>query len=71
MDDKVLVNRHTYHAPVANQITRFQAIRDAALDMSRLINSSCPDSHEKDRALDAVDLVVFNANAAIARHEHE
>lgn len=66
--DDELRNRYTYHIPSTAQVNRFEQIRFAALEFARLVNRLCPDSDEKSRAFDALDDVVFNANASIARN---
>lgn len=67
--DQELTTRFTYHPPKEDQIPRFQAIREAALDFANLLETLCPDSRELSLALTALDQVVWSANAAIARRE--
>lgn len=62
-----LVRRFRYHPPTEGQPERYQAIREAALDLAVLIDNECPDSREKSHSLTLLDSVVFFANAAIAR----
>lgn len=42
-------------------------ITEKCLDLALKINQLLPDSHEKDQAIDALDLVYMWSNAAIAR----
>ena len=61
-------NRYTYHAPTPEQIKQFSALRNRAKEYAFMITELCPDSPERDHALHYLDMVVMNANAAIARH---
>lgn len=67
---KDLSHRFTYHAPFGDQVERYQALRTLGRELAESIDAICPDSKEKDRALDALDQVIFLANASIARNEH-
>jgi hypothetical protein len=62
-------SRFTYHAPKADQPTRYGIIRDFGRQFAKDINALCPDSREKTIALERLDEVVMWANAAIARNE--
>lgn len=62
-------NRFTYHAPHGNQPVRYERIRTMAYQYAELIELLCPDSDERNRAIDRLDEVVMLANAAIARNE--
>ena len=64
-----LRNRFTYHPPTADQVPRYEAVRAAALLLALQLEQLVPDSPERDRAFDALDEVVWRANAAIARRE--
>ena len=68
--DNDLVNWFTYHAPTPEQQKAYVAIRDAALEFSRvlLVNTSgCPD---QTAALRKVREAVMTANASIACGGH-
>jgi hypothetical protein len=66
-----LSHRFTYHAPFGDQIERYQALRTLARHLAESIDELCPDSPEKDQALNAVDQAVMWGNASIARWESE
>jgi hypothetical protein len=66
-----LSNRFTYHPPFGDQVERYQALRTLGRELAESIDEICPDSDEKDRALDHLDQVIFLSNAAIARHEDD
>lgn len=59
----------TYHSPKDDQAERYQLLRKSAKELAHLIAVLTPSSDEQSRALDALENVVFNANAAIARGE--
>ena len=65
---KAISNRFTHHPPTEKQIKTYGSLRTRAKEFAFLIEEVCPDSREKDNALDALDQVVMFANAAIARH---
>lgn len=69
MTDAELENRYTYHPPVGDQADRYARIRAKVLETAKLVCALCPDSSERRVALMYLDQVMFNANAAIARHE--
>lgn len=62
-------NNFTYHAPKGDQTTRYESIRAKAKEFALLIDTTCPDSPEKEHALHYLDMTSMNANAAIARNE--
>lgn len=64
-----LENRFTYHSPKEGQPERYVAIRDKARELALLIEMSCPDSRERETAIDRLDECVMWANASIARNE--
>jgi len=66
-----LVNRYSCHAPKGDQATRYEHIRALCLGLACSIVETTPASPEQSRALDALDEVMFLANAAIARREEE
>lgn len=64
-----LTNRYAYHAPHGNQAERYNTVRTQILATANLIAALCPGSPEREKAFDALDMAMFNANAAIARNE--
>ena len=62
-------HRFTYHAPFGSQTARYERVREIARRAALELAELCPRSRELSLALDHLDQVVFNANAAIARHE--
>lgn len=64
-----LAVRFTYHAPTGDQPSRYEHLRDTALELAELILDSCPDSRERALAFTHLEEVVFWANASIARRE--
>lgn len=64
-----LANRYSYHAPKGDQPERYTRIRAKCLELARVIAEDTPASREQSTAFTALDTVMFNANAAIARNE--
>lgn len=64
-----LARRYSYHAPKPDQPARYEAIREKVRETAILMAAACPPSDELANALDHLDNAMFNANAAIARHE--
>lgn len=64
-----LDNRFTYHPPNAEQIDRYQSIRENALTFAWRIKNLTPASREQSLAITKLEEAVFWANAAIARNE--
>jgi hypothetical protein len=58
-----------YHAPKDDQPERYVMIRDKAKELALLINGCTPVSREQSLAFTALEEVVMQANAAIARNE--
>jgi hypothetical protein len=46
----------------------YQDIRDRCFVLAKFLDEVCPDSREKSLAFTALDDVVMQANASIARH---
>lgn len=59
----------TYHPPSADQIPRYEEIRQQGRIMAAYLVMVCPPSRELSLALTNIEQAVFWANAAIARHE--
>lgn len=69
-----LDNRYDYHPPKrgepgVDQPSRYECIRAHCKDLAQIIVANTPVSAEQTRALNALDEVMFLANAAIARNE--
>lgn len=62
-------NSFTYHAPTGDQPERYTRLRNAAGELANLFVTNCPPSRELSLALTNLEMAVFCANAAIARHE--
>jgi hypothetical protein len=63
-----LNNRYCYHKPTDEQASVYGNIRSECLALAKLIVAVTPCSPEQARALNALDEVMFLANAAIARN---
>ena len=61
--------RFTYHPPKDGQPNTYEAIRDGAKSLAKLINATVPDSREKALALTKLEEAVMWANAGVARRE--
>ncbi len=59
----------SYHPPKDDQPERYVAIRDKAKELAYMIVRNSPPSREQSLALTALEEVVFQTNAAIARNE--
>lgn len=64
-----LYNRYSYHAPKGNQGDRYEFVRKKCLQLAKDIVENTPCCAEQSRALNALDEVMFLANASIARNE--
>ena len=69
VDVKELETRFTYHAPKADQPSRYVQLRDNARMLAELIQMLTPKSREQSLALTSLEEAVMWANAAIARRE--
>lgn len=69
MDATTIQRVFTYYAPKNGQSVRYERIRTMARQYAELVDTLCPDSHEKDVALDRLREAVMWANAAIAVNE--
>lgn len=63
-----ITQKFTYHAPKEGQPEKYGAIRLMAKELAYFLNDKCPDSEEKNMAIQKLDEAVMWANAAIARH---
>ena len=59
-------NYFTYHPPTKEQIGRYSTIRDFGKDFVKVIFVECPESIEKNIAIEKIREAVMWANAAIA-----
>lgn len=59
----------TYHAPFGTQATRYQALRDSALQFAQQIEQMCPPSRERSLAITSLQQTSMWANASIAINE--
>ena len=64
-----LKNRFTFHPATGDQPERYQAIREAALQLALGISESTPVCREQSLAFTHLEQAVMWANASIARHE--
>ena len=56
----------TYHAPTGDQPAKYQAIRDEALKMAKVIVENTPPSADQTAAIRLLREAVMTANAAVA-----
>ena len=61
----------TYHPPKADQVPRYNVIRNCAGTFAAVLLENCPPSRERSLALTALEEAVMWANASIARNEKE
>jgi hypothetical protein len=66
--DEQLENRYTYHPPTGDQVQVYAAIRAKCLELAKFIRDNTPCSTDQSLAFNALDVVMFRANAAIARN---
>ena len=71
MDKRELDTRFTYHPPTGDQPDRYQAIRDGAKRLARVISKLTPESREQALAFTHLEEMVFWANASIARRDEQ
>ena len=69
MDQTVIDNIFTYHAPKSDQGKRYDEIRKTACSLATVLNILCPDSREKSVAITKLQEAVMWANASIAINE--
>lgn len=56
----------TYHAPTSDQVPVYEEIRNAGWALAHQIRGSCPNSRERDIAIDKLREAVMWANASVA-----
>lgn len=71
LDQAQLQHMFTYHPPKADQVERYQRIRDAALAFAMEVLSCSPESAERTLAIRHIQHASMMSNAAIAIHEAE
>ncbi len=60
-------HRYSYHKPEGKQAETYEWVRAQVRDLAHKLEAAVPCSDEKGRMFDALDDVMFRANAAIAR----
>jgi hypothetical protein len=61
-----LDNIFTYHAPVGNQVERYQKIREAAKNLAQVIVDNTSPSPEQTLAVREVEMACMRANQCVA-----
>ena len=61
-----LTNWFTYHSPTPDQLPKYQAIREAALNLAQVIVANSPPSADQTAAIRHIREGVMTANASIA-----
>lgn len=73
MDDcnfDALKNLFTYHAPTNGQLAQYENVRNAGLELAKVIMINTPSSADQSAAIRKVREAVMTANAAIACGGH-
>jgi hypothetical protein len=65
-DKATLDNLFTYHSPTADQLPKYQKIRDAARQFAQVIVDNTPESADQTAAIRKLRESVMTANASIA-----
>lgn len=68
MDEAVIDNNFTYHAPHDDQPARYERLRAEAKALATSINDLCPESRERSSAFTKLEEAIMWANASIARN---
>lgn len=66
LDEATLNNWFTYHPPDAEDLPKFLAIREAGLNLAKVIVDNTPASADQTAAVRKIREAVMTANAAIA-----
>jgi hypothetical protein len=61
-----LNNWFTYHSPTPEQLPKYQAIREAALNLAQVIVANTPASADQTAAIRKIREAAMTANASIA-----
>lgn len=64
--DEALKDIFTYHKPSEDQLPKYEAIRNAAFEFSKVLVANTPASADQTAAIRLVREAVFTANASIA-----
>ena len=64
-----LDNIYKYHSPEGKQPQKYEAIREKAKELAKIVSDLCPDSRERSVAFTEIETAVMWANASIARNE--
>jgi len=66
LDEATLNNWFTYHSPTPEQLPKYQAIREAGLNLAKVIVENTPASPDQSAAIRKVREACMTANAAEA-----
>jgi hypothetical protein len=66
MNEQEIEELFTYHAPKPGQPERYQAIREAAKNLAKVIVANTPKSADQSAAIRELRICVMTANASIA-----
>ena len=66
ISDNDLENWFTYHSPTAEQLPKYQAIREAGKALARVIVDNTPSSPDQTAAVRKVREAIMTANQSIA-----
>jgi dethiobiotin synthetase len=61
-----LQNWFTYHSPTPEQLPKYQAIREAGLNLAAVIVNNTPSSADQTAAIRKIREAIMTANASIA-----
>lgn len=64
--DEEIEDLFTYHAPKPGQPERYQAIREAAKNLAKVIVANTPPSADQSASIRELRVCVMTANASIA-----
>lgn len=66
ISNEQLANWFTYHSPTPEQLPKFQAIREAGLNLAKVIVANSPSSADQTAAIRLIRESIMTANASIA-----
>lgn len=70
MQQDLIDNWFTYHAPSADDLVAYDKLRNSAKEFAHAINDLCPDSADKTAAIRKLREATMTANASIACKGH-